>query len=89
MDLKEVFLFMRIFDWEFISINFFYKNGGIFVGMKKIIGVCNLDVKVVKYSKYGSYLYLIYRDNDRNLYFELYYIIENINGDICIFDFGK
>lgn len=61
---KDVFDFIRIVYWEFISIYFFYKSGGIFVGMKKIIGVCNLDVKVVKYSMYGGYKYNIYRDNN-------------------------
>nr|XP_011419132.2 E3 ubiquitin-protein ligase TRIM71-like isoform X1 [Crassostrea gigas]XP_011419141.2 E3 ubiquitin-protein ligase TRIM71-like isoform X1 [Crassostrea gigas] len=89
MDLKEVSPFMRILDWEPISINSSHKNGGIFVGMKKTTGARNSDAKVVKYSKYGSYLHSIHRDNNRNLYSEPHYITENINGDICTSDSGK
>ncbi|XP_011419149.2 E3 ubiquitin-protein ligase TRIM71-like [Magallana gigas] len=88
MDLKEVSPFIRT-DWEPISIHSSHKNGGIFVGMKKTTGARNSDAKVVKYSKYGSYLHSIHRDNDRNLYSEPHYITENINGDICTSDSGK
>lgn len=53
--------------------------------MKRIV-----DVKVVRYNINGSFNYMIYRDiNGKKLYFELYYIMENINGDICILDFEK
>lgn len=86
---KEASHFIRTVDWEPISIHSSHKNGGIFVGMKKITGASNSDAKIVKYSKYGSYLNSIQRDNDRNLYSEPHYITENINGDICTSDSGK
>lgn len=86
---KEVFQFIRTLDWEPISMHSSHKNGGIFVGMKKTTGASKSDAKVVKYSKYGSYLNSIQRDNDRNLYSEPHYITENINGDICTSDSGK
>ncbi|XP_062619554.1 uncharacterized protein LOC134281104 [Saccostrea cucullata] len=73
--------FIKTGGWEPLSIHSSHINGDLLVGM---IG------KVTRYNKTGKELQNIQRDNKgQGLYNTPYYIIENINGDICTSDINK
>nr|XP_034312180.1 uncharacterized protein LOC109620518 isoform X1 [Crassostrea gigas] len=77
--------FIKIEDWEPISIHSSHINGDILVGIIK-----DKEAKVTRYNKTGEEIQNIQRDNKgQGLYSYPYYITENINGDICTSDNEK
>uniref|UniRef100_K1PNT3 Tripartite motif-containing protein 2 n=1 Tax=Magallana gigas TaxID=29159 RepID=K1PNT3_MAGGI len=60
-------------------------NGDILVGMET-----DEEGKVTRYNKTGTEIQNIQRDNKgQALYDYPHYITENINGDVCVSDYGK
>nr|XP_022314597.1 uncharacterized protein LOC111119075 [Crassostrea virginica] len=81
---NKVTEFIKIGDWEPLSIHSSKINGDILVGMRKDGGA-----KVTRYNKTGREIQNIQRDNkEQKLYRKPNYITENINGDICTSDLG-
>nr|XP_022315206.1 E3 ubiquitin-protein ligase TRIM71-like [Crassostrea virginica] len=81
---NKVTEFIKIGDWEPLSIHSSKINGDILVGMIK-----DKVAKVTRYNKTGREIQSIQRDNkDQELYSNPEYITENINGDICTSDTG-
>ncbi|XP_052679186.1 E3 ubiquitin-protein ligase TRIM71-like [Crassostrea angulata] len=77
--------FIKTGDWKPISIHSSHINGDILVGMEK-----DRKAKVTRYNKTGTEIQNIQRDNKgQGLYSCPHYITENINGDVCVSDFGK
>eukprot|EP00105_Crassostrea_gigas_P020312 XP_011439061.1 PREDICTED: uncharacterized protein LOC105336452 [Crassostrea gigas] len=77
--------FIETGDWQPISIHSSHINGDILVGMIK-----NGEGKVTRYNKTGAEIQNIQRDNKgQALYITPLYITENINGDVCVSDYGS
>jgi sugar lactone lactonase YvrE len=71
--------------WTPLCIHSSHINGDILVGMRK-----DGEAKVTRYNKTGKELQNIQRDNKgQGLYSNPHYITENINGDVCVSDYGK
>ncbi|XP_065938508.1 uncharacterized protein [Magallana gigas] len=77
--------FIKTGDWEPISIHSSHINGDILVGMIKD----GEPSKVTRYNKTGTEIQNIQRDNRGQALHGLpHYITENINGDVCVSDYG-
>ncbi|XP_052678007.1 uncharacterized protein LOC128159016 [Crassostrea angulata] len=77
--------FINTENWLPISIHSSHINGEILMGM-------NIDeeAEVARYNKTGTEIQNIQRDNKgQGLYSTPHYITENINGDVCVSDYGK
>ncbi|XP_065935659.1 tripartite motif-containing protein 2-like [Magallana gigas] len=82
---KTITLFITTKEWEPLSIHTSNLNGDILVGMRTLS-----MRKVARYNKTGNEIQSIEKDNKgQGLYIVPHYITENINGDICVSDFGK
>ncbi|XP_078312641.1 uncharacterized protein LOC144619152 [Crassostrea virginica] len=82
---KKITEFIKTGDWTPLSVHSSRINGDILVGMD--IGK---EAKVTRYSKAGKEIQNIQRNNQgQELYSNLHYITENINGDICTSDYNK
>lgn len=56
--------------------------------------VMNNDVKIVRYNKDWSkkddiYRYIVEKNEGRNIFWYFVYLVENINGNLCVFDNNK
>ncbi|XP_022337719.2 uncharacterized protein LOC111133539 isoform X2 [Crassostrea virginica] len=83
---QKITEFIKTGDWRSLSVHSSHINGDILVGMVKD----RAGAKVTRYSKTGKEIQNTQRDNQRQeLYSHPFYIIENINGDICTSDLNK
>eukprot|EP00105_Crassostrea_gigas_P013248 XP_011429530.1 PREDICTED: uncharacterized protein LOC105329800 isoform X1 [Crassostrea gigas] len=77
--------FIKTGDWKPVSIHSSHINGDILVGMET-----DEEGKVTRYNKTGIEIQNIQRDNKgHKLYKYPQYITENINGDVCVSDYGN
>ncbi|XP_065938383.1 E3 ubiquitin-protein ligase TRIM71-like [Magallana gigas] len=77
--------FIKTGDWIPLSIHSSHINGDILVGMRK-----DNEGKVTRYNKTGTEIQNIQRNNKgQTLYSRPHYITKNINGDVCVSDYGK
>uniref|UniRef100_A0A8W8LQ56 B box-type domain-containing protein n=1 Tax=Magallana gigas TaxID=29159 RepID=A0A8W8LQ56_MAGGI len=77
--------FIKTGDWKPLSIHSSHINGDILVGMET-----DEEGKVTRYNKTGIEIQNIQRDNKgQKLYKYPQYITENINGDVCVSDYGN
>uniref|UniRef100_K1RCC5 Tripartite motif-containing protein 3 n=1 Tax=Magallana gigas TaxID=29159 RepID=K1RCC5_MAGGI len=77
--------FIKTGDWTPFSIHSSQINGDLLVGMRK-----ENEGKVTRYNKTGTEIQNIQRNNKgHELYSLPHYIIENINGDVCVSDYYK
>ncbi|XP_062599282.1 uncharacterized protein LOC134260749 [Saccostrea cucullata] len=77
--------FINTRDWKPVSIYSSHINGNLLVGMLK-----GRETKITRYSSSGKELQNFQKDKKgQNMYSEPHYIVENINGDICVSDYDK
>ncbi|XP_052676639.1 uncharacterized protein LOC128158010 [Crassostrea angulata] len=77
--------FIKTGDWEPLSIHSSHINGDLLVGMMK-----DGEGKVTRYNKTGTEIQNIQRDNNGHELYDLpHYNTENINGDVCVSNFGN
>nr|XP_034305794.1 E3 ubiquitin-protein ligase TRIM71 isoform X3 [Crassostrea gigas] len=76
--------FIRTGDWRPLSIHSSHINRDLLVGMRK-----DGEAKVTRYNKTRTEIQNIQRNKKgQGLYRYPHYITENINGDVCVSDYG-
>lgn len=82
---NEINEFINTGDWEALSVHYSKINGDILVGLRKV-----RKGKVIRYNKTGKEIQNIQIDKKRQKLYDIpHYITENMNGNICVSDYGK
>uniref|UniRef100_K1Q8N2 Tripartite motif-containing protein 3 n=1 Tax=Magallana gigas TaxID=29159 RepID=K1Q8N2_MAGGI len=82
---NEINEFINTGDLEALSVHYSKINGDILVGLRKV-----RKGKVIRYNKTGKEIQDIQIDKKRQKLYDIpHYITENMNGNICVSDYGK